>query len=230
MQSAAPVAPIGPHDGVDTQQSASREQPRTVLLSSRNELGSCRIPAADHSNVQLSEDETRVAVRTGDRLSIWNPRTCQEIAADIPDVIGMTFIGTGHDLLLVHDSGGVSLSRIAKDGSAKLAGTNPQRPTAWATSPDGKLAVVGVTDETRSTLAVWDLTERRATFDLKLPVVEREITNIAFSRDSTTATLTIPVFSTRRSETVPRWQLEIDYDTTTWRPTRKAVVAFRLAR
>lgn len=226
-----PVSPLGPDDGVDHGIAASlptsREVPRTILLSSRSVAERCRIAIGEGARTSLSSDETRIAIYAGAELAIWNPRTCDATTHAVPDVVGTTFIGRSHEVLAVQHTDRVALTKIARDGETQLAGSIAQRPTAWTTSPDGTLALVGVTDETRSTLAVWDLTGRREMFELTLPVVERQIDSITFSRDGKIATLTVPVFSSLRGETVPRWQLEIDYDTRTWRPTRKLVTAFR---
>jgi hypothetical protein len=229
---AKPIAPLGPHDGLDDDQAwansaATRTVPRTIVLSSNGAAASsrCSIPIAARSQTLLADDETRIAVRTGNAIAIWNPRTCRATTLETTGLAGMTFIGSSHDLLLVHDDGGVRLSRIAHDGNAELAGVISQRATSWATSPDGKLAVVGVSDETRTTLAVWDLTGDRAMFEIRLPMVEREIDSITFSKDSKTARITVPVYAANRrsGDLSPRSHLAIDYDTTTWRPLRKVV-------
>lgn len=230
---AAPSAPLGPHDGADhgvapSVATTSRELPRPILLASRGTTTGCRVVIADGARMATSSDETRVAVFAGDELSIWNPRTCDATTHAVPDLVGSTFIGGSHELLVIQRAGQVALTRIARDGSARLAGTISERPTRWATSPDGSLAVLGVTDETRSSLAIWSLKDDTAPIvEVRLPIVEREIDGVGFSRDSKTAVVTVPVFTGRRvdHERTPRFHLAIAYDTKTWKSTRKVVVS-----
>ncbi len=230
----APTAPLGPNDGADhgvvpatVATSRSRELPRPILLASRGVTEGCRVLIASGASISRSTDDTRVAVHGGDELSIWNPRTCDATTHAVPDLVGSTFIGNSHELLVIQGKEGqLALSRIARDGSAHLAGTIDQRPTRWATSPNGELAVVGVTDETRSTLAIWNLKNETApVIEVMLPIVEREIDGIAFSRDSKTAVITIPVFASRNDERTPRYHLAIAYDTRTWKSKRKVIVS-----
>lgn len=231
MQAAQPTAPLGPNDGADhgvaptVATSTSRELPRPILLASRSTTDGCRVTIADGARMSRSLDETRVAVHSGGELSIWNPRTCDATSHAVPDLVGTAFIGSSHELLVIQRAGQVALSRIARDGTARLPGTIIERPTRWAVSPDGKLAVLGVTDETRSSLAIWNLSNDAAPLvEVKLPIIEREIDGIAFSKDSKTAVITVPVFGSRHDELTPRYHLAIAYDTKTWRSTRKVVV------
>lgn len=199
--------------------------PRPILLASHSTTDGCRVRIADRARMSMSTDETRVAVHAGSELSIWNPRTCDATTHDVPDLVGTTFIGSSHELLVIQRAGQVALSRIARDGTARLPGTITQRPTRWAVSPDGQLAVLGVTDETRSSLVIWSLTNDIAPLvEVTLPIVEREIDGVAFSKDSKTAVITIPVFGSRHDELTPRYHLAITYDTKTWRSKRKVVV------
>ncbi len=231
----AATAPLGPNDGADhgvaptVPTSASREMPRPILLASRSTIEGCRVRIAAGARMSTSTDETRVAVHAGGELSIWNPRTCDATTHEVPDLVGATFIGSSHDLLVIQAATQrqVALTRIARDGTARLPGTITQRPTRWAVSPDGALAVLGVTDETRSSLAIWDLeNDAMPLIEVTLPIVEREIDGVAFSKDSKTAVITIPVFGERagRQELTPRYHLAITYDTRTWRSKRKIVV------
>ncbi|MBA2538843.1 MAG: hypothetical protein H0V17_04345 [Deltaproteobacteria bacterium] len=237
----AQIAPLGPHDGLDDNQVTARTMPRTIVLSSRGAAAAerCRIPLAKDARVAMSTDETRISVETGNELAIWNPRTCDARTLSIPRLAGTAFIGSTHELLVLQDDGGAVLSRVARDGQGlERIGALGQRPTRWATSPDGRHAAIALTDETRSTLAVWDLRDSsKPIVEVKLPVVEREIDGIAFSADGKTAVVTVPVYATRSGQVVtrneialrddlsPRWHLAIAYDTSTWRSRRKVVVS-----
>lgn len=232
MQTPTPTTPLGPHDGADhgvapsIATTSSKELPRPILLASRGTTAGCRVVITDGARIATSTDETRVAVIAGEELSIWNPRTCDATTHAVPDLVGSAFIGNSHELLVIQRAGQVALTRIARDGNARVAGTIAERPTRWATSPDGSLAVLGVTDEHTSSLAIWNLKDEHAPIiEVKLPVVEREIDGLAFSKDGKTAVITVPVFASRRDELAPRDHLAITYDTRTWRSKRKVVVS-----
>ena len=126
----APTAPLGPNDGADhgvaptVATSGSRELPRPILLASRGVTEGCRVLIANGASISRSTDETRVAVHGGDELSIWNPRTCDATTHAVPDLVGSTFIGNSHELLVIQGKEGqLALRRIARDGSAHHTGT-----------------------------------------------------------------------------------------------------------
>jgi len=206
---------------------------RTVLLSSAFAPGDdidrdCRIVVSDGAELVPSSDHTRLAARWHDELTTWNTHTCGKLATwELPGLVGVAFAGTTRELVAVTKGGGtttlVHLSEQAPIASQPIAG----EPTRWAVSPDGTHAVVGTwdRDRKRATLAIWSLGHQPAA-ELELPVIERAIDGIAFADDGRTATITVPNYIARRTETdrEPWTHIAIDYDTSTWQSVRKSAV------